>query len=107
MNDELRYNLWTEFLEENKKYLITKDVVWDNKFYELKEFIDKNNKKPTSDSKQKNEKTLGQWLQAQMNYYKNKDRGMKNEERYDLWTNLMKDNKELFISDAAVNLRGN
>jgi superfamily II DNA or RNA helicase len=99
MNDELRYNLWTEFLEENKKYLITKDVVWDNKFYELKEFIDKNNKKPTSDSKQKNEKTLGQWLQAQMNYYKNKDSGMKNEERYDLWSNFLEDYKELFISD--------
>ena len=98
MNDELRYNLWTEFLEDYKKYLISKDEKWDHKFDELKEFINKNNKKPTSDSKQKNEKTLGQWLSQQMNYYKNKDWRIKNEERYDLWTNFLEDYKELFIS---------
>ena len=102
MNDESRYNLWTEFLEDYKKYLISKDEKWDHNFDELKEFINKNNKKPTSDSKQKNEKTLGQWLQAQMNHYKNKDSGMKNEERYDLWTNFLENYKELFISDDEI-----
>ena len=89
MNDENKYNLWTCFLEKYK-YLKTSNDKWYEKFEELKEFIDKNKKRPNI----KSEKTLTNWLSDQNKYYKNKKHSMSNIQKYELWTKFIIDYKE-------------
>ena len=69
------------------------DVVdnWFERFEELKKFIDKNKRRPTECSRNKNEKTIGKWLSHQKQNYK---KGMMNDERCDLWEKFIKDYSE-------------
>ena len=102
MKDEIRYNLWTEFLEEYKEYLLSRDEIWDNNFIELKEFIDKNKKRPIKESKILTEKQIGSWLSNQLKNYKNKIEGMKDESRHNLWTQFQNEYKQYFISADEI-----
>jgi hypothetical protein len=95
MNDEEKYNLWTKFLEKYKEYLLTKDEIWFEKFNELKLFIFKNKRNPSTISKNEIEKKLGYWNSSQKDYYKNKTCGMKDETKYDLWTNFLEEYKDI------------
>ena len=56
-------------------------------------------KRPSEGSKDTNEKFLGRWLQDQMTNYKNKNKGMKSQERYDTWTQFMEEYKECILSN--------
>jgi len=60
MKDEVRYNRWTEFLEQYKDYFNDKnfDYIWHKKFNNLKKFIDDNKKRPSCKSKSQEEKLL-------------------------------------------------
>jgi hypothetical protein len=102
MKDEDRYNLWTQFLEDYKQYVVSNDELWNNNFIELKQFIDINEKRPSATSKNTIEKTLGSWLATQLNNYKNKTYGMKDKDRYNLWTQFLEKYKQYFISDDEV-----
>ncbi len=102
MKDQARYNLWTKFLEECKKYFITNDEVWFKQFEELKIFITENEKNPSDSSKDPKEKQLGQWISSQQNYYKKKIEGMKDQVRYNLWTQFLEEYKEYFITNDEV-----
>jgi ribosomal RNA-processing protein 8 len=82
MKDETRYNLWTNFLEEYKEYFKSNYEIWYEKFDELKNFMNKNKKRPTKN----NNKSLNQWLNLQIKNYKKKIQGMKDENRYNLWS---------------------
>ena len=101
MKDNIRYNLWTEFLEEYKEYLKNWDEIWDEKFDELKKFINENKRRPNKDLKN-NEGKIGLWLSNQITYYKNKNSGMKDENRYNLWSNFLEEYKEYFKSDDEL-----
>ena len=97
MKNEERYNLWTQFLEECKEYFASsKEEIWLQKFEELKTFISINKKKPSDSSKNQEEKQLGQWLYHQKKTYKTKTEGMKDELRYNLWTQFLEEYKEYF-----------
>ena len=102
MKNENKYNLWTEFLEEYKDYFKNVDEVWNEQFGQLKQFIEDNNKRPSPTSKNSKEKTLGIWLTRQVRNYKNKAKGMKDEERYKLWTEFLEEYKEYLKSDDEV-----
>ena len=105
MKNEERYQQWTEFLEEYKEYFKDLDEVWNEKFIQLKEFIDDNKRTPASSSKdeiEKIEKILGSWLSNQQKNYKNKINGMKDEERYQQWSNFLEEYKEYFKSDDDI-----
>ena len=99
MKDEKRYQLWTDFLEEYKEYFISDEEQWTKTFEELKQYINQYKKTPSKNSKKKEEKQLGSWLSAQKKNYKNKEHGMKDEKRYQLWTDFLEEYKEYFISD--------
>ena len=58
-------------------------------FDKLKEFIDTNNKTPSNKSKNKDEKVIGEWLSHHNQNYKNRTQGMKNDERYNVWTTFI------------------
>lgn len=96
MKDESRYNLWSQFLEDYKEYFILKDDIWFLKFEDLKLFISENKKQPSTISLKENESHLGDWLSDQQKHYKKKTSGMKDEIRYNLWTQFLEDYKEYF-----------
>jgi superfamily II DNA or RNA helicase len=95
MKDKKRYNLWSQFLEDYKEYFVTIDEIWFQRFEELKTFIDANNRKPTH-STSPQEKLLCQWLSHQVTNYKNKKHSMKDESKYNLWTQFLEEHKEYF-----------
>jgi len=102
MKVESRYNLWTRFIEDYKEYFVTRDEIWVQKFEKLKLFMDTNKQKPSSTSKKNDEKQLSEWLSGQQKNYKTKTDGMKDETRYNLWTQFLEDYKEYFVSDEEI-----
>ena len=62
-------------------------------FYQLKQFIDTTNKRPTNHSKNKIEKKLGSWLLNQIKNCKTQTRIMKNYIIYNLWIQFIESDK--------------
>jgi hypothetical protein len=85
-NDEI-YNKWNEFINDDKYYqhFISNEEIWTNTLNEVKKFIDDNNKRPSSKSKNKDVKKLGQWLQRQITNSQKRVQIMKNDEIYNKW----------------------
>ena len=98
MKDPERYKIWTQFLEDYKKYLKNNDEIWFETFEKLKKFIDENKRRPNSNLKNE-EGILGDWLQNQIQNYKKKLQCMKDPERYKIWTQFLEEYKEYFKSD--------
>ena len=99
MKNELRYNEWTKFIDENKKYFVLKnEKKWNEQFEKLKKFIDDNKKRPTNSKN----KILTSWLDKQKIDYKNKEHGMKNKLRYEKWKKIIEEYKEYLLSDDEI-----
>jgi hypothetical protein len=62
----------------------------------LEEFINKYNKLPSAENKDKNIKYLGGWLSNQKHKYKNNKHMMKDEEIRKQWEEFIEKYKELF-----------
>jgi ribosomal RNA-processing protein 8 len=102
MKNEERYNIWTSFMEEHNDIFMDVDEVWNEKFIKLKEYIDTNKIRPSDSSKNRDIKLLGSWLCHQLKKYKNKTGGMKNEERYNIWTSFMEEHNDIFMDVDEV-----
>ena len=102
METEEKRQLWDEFLEEYKEYFIDNDEVWNTKFEELKQFMDDNKKRPSSKSKNQDEKFLGSWIHNQLTNYKKKQQSMETEEKRNLWEDFVEKYKEYFIDNNEV-----
>jgi hypothetical protein len=104
MKDTIIYNKFKDFLETYKKYFISNEEIWNNNFQKVKKYIDDNNKRPSQKDKNKEIKTLGQWITAQQNKYKNKNLIMKTEEMYNKLTDFINDSKykEYFLDNNIV-----
>ena len=98
MKDVARYNMWTNFMNEFKQYFPTNDEIWNSHLDKLKQFINENEKTPSSTSKNKDENKLGRWLLRQITNYKNKQYGMTDAVRYDMWTTFMNEYKEYLLT---------
>ena len=96
-NDERR-DVWCKFLEQYNEYFVSFDDIWNTNFDKLKEYIDTNNKRPSEDSNNKDEKIIGKWLGTQNQNYKNKRQGMKDDERRDVWCKFLEQYNEYFVS---------
>jgi superfamily II DNA or RNA helicase len=99
------YNIWENFInhQDYKKYFISNIEQWKITFEEVKKFIISHNKTPLKRSKNRIEKSLGQWFQTQKHIYKNKLRIMNNnKEIRNIWTDFMNhdDYKKYFISNV-------
>ena len=95
MENECIYNLWSEFINDNKykKYFEDYSILWINKLNEVKKYIDENNKRPSSEDKNNEIKSLGSWILHQITNYKNKKYIMKNENIYYLWSEFINNDK--------------
>ena len=89
------YNSWEEFTtsDKYKKYFLSNECEWKQTLESLKDFIDKNGKTPSSNSKDNDEKTLGNWINTQKGNFKNKTQIMKNEEIYNIWEQFTSSDK--------------
>ena len=60
MNKESNYNKWTNFITDSKRIGCFKsnEEVWKENLDKLKKFIDNNDKTPSSESKNKEEKKI-------------------------------------------------
>lgn len=100
--ESVRYEKWNDFLKEYEHHINTYDFIWNVKFNNLKQFIDKYNKRPSNKSKNYETKILGEFLVWQNKNYKFKKGEMKDPEKYILWTKFLNDNVELFKSTDDV-----
>lgn len=112
MKDTIKYNQWTAFLEEYKEYIQFQldyvrreksgDEVWYETFKQLKTFMNENKTRPLQHSTNTIETRLSNWTLSQLQNYKNKKQAMKDETKYDLWTEFMEEYKEYFKSHDEV-----
>ena len=104
-NNEI-YDLWTGFMNDNKykKYFISNEEVLTDTLAQVKKYIDKHEKRPSSNDKDHMTRQLGKWIEHQATNYKNKKGIMKNDDIYNLWTNFINDNKykKYFMSNEKV-----
>ena len=77
---------------------------WRYKLGVVKEFIDLNCKRPSSTSKNKEEKVLGIWIGRQLKNSNDKTQIMKEVEIYNLWNEFVNDDKykEYFMDNMNV-----
>jgi len=94
MKDDGRYNLWTQFLEDYKAHILTSEEIWYKNFEQAKTFMDINKQKPDWNTTNPKEKCIRIWLNTQQHDYKDKTGGMKDDNRYKLWTQLLEDYNE-------------
>jgi superfamily II DNA or RNA helicase len=95
MKDENIYKLWTEFINDSKykEYFLSQYDSFVYNLNKLKIYIDTYKKRPSTHSKDKNIKSVGNWIgTSQKNYSKKKDT-MKDENIYKLWTEFINDEK--------------
>jgi superfamily II DNA or RNA helicase len=85
-----------ELIYNNLGELQNSEEIWDFKFQKLKEFIDKNGKRPHY----KNNKKIYIWMLTQLMLYKNKIKIMKNKDIYYKFKEFIEDEKykELFLT---------
>jgi len=99
MKSQERQDVWTQFLEEYKDYILIDDEKWKIKFNRLKDYIYENKKRPSQHSNDNEEKLLGSWLSNQNNYYKSKKNRMKSREIYSLWSQFLEEYKDYILCD--------
>lgn len=102
MKNNQIYNEWHNFINSDryKKFFISNEDNWYQMYYSVVEYIDKNQKKPSPVSKNEVTKQLGCWLSTQMNNYKNRSQGMKNDQIYNEWHNFINSDRyrKYFVS---------
>ena len=74
MANELIYNKWTKFINEEKykEYFLSNEDVWINRLDDVKKYIDENDQRPSQYDKEEKIKQLGQWISHQITNYKSK-----------------------------------
>ncbi len=110
MKNKEIYNLWTAFINDDKykQYFESNENIWKNKLNQVKQYIDENNKLPSTHDKNGDIKQLGEWISRQKTNYdsdiKKCKEGIKNKEIYDLWTAFINDDKykEFFESNENI-----
>ncbi len=85
------YNLYTEFINnvKYKNYFLSNEDEWKQNLNNVKQYINKNNKKPSTHDKNKDIKYLGSWIRTQQQNYKTKLQIMATPEIYNSWTELI------------------
>jgi len=90
MKDDKIYYEWSQFMIEYQEYFINICDKWYNSLNKVKEYIDKNKKKPTISDKDKEIQKLRKWINTQQVNYKNEKYNMKDTNIYSKWTQFMK-----------------
>ena len=96
MKDDEIYNEFTNFMNEYQEYFLSNEEIWINCFNNLKQYIDKNKKRPSNSDKNKEIKQLASWIGTQQTNYKTKEKIMSNDNIYSEWTYFLEQYQEYF-----------
>jgi len=77
MSNPIFYELWQNFLLENKELFMSNEEIWLQDLEKLKSFIDERKMRPNKNSSNEEEKRLGNWLVHQNQNYKKSQNNMK------------------------------
>jgi superfamily II DNA or RNA helicase len=97
MKDDEIYNKWTEFMNKYKEYFMDNKKIWFNNLLLVEQYINKYNKRPSSEDINNDIKFLGNWIGTQIKNYKSRAQIMKDDEVYNKWINFMNAFQEHFI----------
>ena len=95
MSNHKIYTLFTEFINDPKyqKYFLNNEQEWEYNLKSIKNYIEENNKRPSSTDKDTKVKSLGCWLKAQNTHYESKKYIMSNPKIYALFEEFVNDPK--------------
>jgi hypothetical protein len=104
-NEEIRKK-WKVFINDNKykKYFQSNEDNWINTLEIIKKYIDDNNKRPSTHSKNNQIKFYGNWISHQLKRYLKKEGLMKNETMHKLWFEFINNDryKQYFLSNEET-----
>jgi hypothetical protein len=93
MKEQQNIKNYEEFIEKYKKYFNSNIKNWLLKLKECENYMKENNKKPSSESKNRNVKKLGRWLSHQRESYTKNIDIMKNLEIKKIYENFIQEYK--------------
>ena len=105
MKNQEIYDLWTDFINDDKysSYFVDYISLWKKVLDQIKQYIDEYNKRPSKHDKNNDIKYLGNWISCQQTNYAKKHKLMKNEEIYELWTNFINDERyKIYFMDNVL-----
>ena len=107
MNFDSIYDVWTEFINDikYKKYFVSNEDIWYERFSKVKQYIDTYNKKPSTNRDENDDiKQLGLWTATQQTNYRIKTNIMSNQYIYNKWTEFISDSKykNYFLSNEDI-----
>ena len=88
---ERRKENWKEKKENKPKLPNINELKWINKLNDVKNYIDKNKKKPSRNDENIEIKKLGDWIHSQKTSYNNQSNIMKKEDYYNKWKDFIND----------------
>jgi len=91
MKDPEKRQKWEEFITNYSEYLISPNDKWYNNLQEVKDWIDENQKRPSINSEDLEEKRLGKWISHQTTNYKKRTKAMKDLEQRQAWENFVEE----------------
>jgi superfamily II DNA or RNA helicase len=94
-------NIYYGFINDPKYQILflSQTDAWYNKFEDFKNYLNRTNKRPSSTSKDIEEKKYGIWFINQDSNFRYKNDSMKINNIYDTWSVFRNDNKFLFVKD--------
>ena len=93
---------WEQFIEKYKQYLLNAEEIWQKNLKLLIEFIEHNKKRPSTTSKNTNEKFLGKWIDTQQNNYKNMENCMKLQSTRTQWEQFIEKYKQYLLNEEEI-----
>lgn len=91
-----------KFQNEYKPYFVKPEEEWDNNLKSVKEYINKNNKRPSSSDKDKNTKRLGLWVNHQELNYRENINNMKKEDIKNKYESFRNEYIKYFLTNEEI-----
>ncbi len=103
MKNETNRILWEEFVNDNYLLLrITSEEKWLDNLEIVKDYINKNDKLPTSHNENKNISSLASWVSTQRQNYKKNEEIMRNDNIKKIWEEFVNEYEHLFMSNTEI-----
>jgi len=99
MKDKNIRETWEKFIYKYKILFESNENIWYDNLQKVIDYIDKNNKRPSSTDNDNNIKCLGAWVCSQFTNYQNNDRIMKNETIKKSWEEFINKYTIYFLSN--------
>ena len=102
MKEKEIHDIFTQFLKDNEQLFYDNNTIWKNTLEQIKNYIKEHNKLPNKRDKNNDIKVLGSWISTQKTIYKKQTYIMKEKEIYDIFTEFLKDNEQLFYDNNTI-----